>query len=97
MNECVLEQVLAAEVQGEQEEDPEEEKEEEEGDGQVQHGCDDGEEATLQAEESDSSAGSNEGRLRRSWRKFLRKINGKKTRQRRRESEYIEDCCHVLG
>ncbi|XP_042257068.1 E3 ubiquitin-protein ligase-like [Thunnus maccoyii] len=81
VDEHVLERLMAAGVLGQEEDDPEEEEE----DGQVQDGCDDGEEATLaetDAEESGSSSGSSGGRHRRFWSKVWRKINGKTSRKR---------------
>ncbi|XP_040886706.1 E3 ubiquitin-protein ligase-like isoform X2 [Toxotes jaculatrix] len=84
VDECVLEQLLAAGVL-----DQEDDDDPEEADGQVQDGCDDEEGATLPetpAEESDSSAVSGGGRLRRSWKKVWRKISGKNLRQSDREN-----------
>ncbi|KAK2863104.1 hypothetical protein Q5P01_002637 [Channa striata] len=81
VDEGVLERLLAAGVL-EQEETDEGESE----DGEVQ----DGEEAPppeTPAEESDSSAGSRGGTLRRSWRKVWRKISGKSAQQRGGENE----------
>ncbi|TMS02456.1 RING finger protein 223 [Larimichthys crocea] len=80
VDECVLERLLAAGVLDHQE-DPEEAE-----DGQVQDGDNEeereGARPETQAEESDSLAGSRDGRLRRTWRKVWRKISGKSSRQR---------------
>ncbi|XP_053199413.1 E3 ubiquitin-protein ligase-like [Scomber japonicus] len=89
VDESILELLLTAGIVEKEEEDPEEEEE-----GQVQGGGDDGEGATLpetDAEDSDSSAGSGEGRLRRSWRKVWRKISGKKPRQSRENCMTSDD------
>lgn len=76
VDECVLERLLVAGVLDREEEvDPEKEE------GHVHGGCGEDEEATLPetpAEESDSSAGSRGGMLRRSCRKVWRKISGKR-------------------
>ncbi|XP_073331179.1 RING finger protein 227 isoform X2 [Pagrus major] len=88
VDECVLERLLAAGVLDQ--EDPEEEEEE----GDVQDGCDDSEEGQLPesaAEESDSSAGSRGGRLRRSCRKVWQKISGKSSRPRGGENCLTSD------
>lgn len=73
VDECVLERLLTAGVNQEDEEDKDRE---EEGDGQVQDSCEDGEQESSPAEESDSSAVTRGGALRRSWRKVWRKIRG---------------------
>ncbi|XP_070785864.1 RING finger protein 227 [Enoplosus armatus] len=89
VDECVLERLLASGVLDQEEEadnDPENEE-----DGLVRDGK---EEATLPetpTEESVSSAGSRGGRLRRTWSKVWRKINGRSSRQRGGENCMTND------
>ncbi|XP_071315824.1 RING finger protein 223 isoform X2 [Trachinotus anak] len=86
VDESALERLVASGVHDQEEEEEEEEEDPEvEVDGQFQGGCEDDDEgATLPetpAEQSDSSAVSSGGRLRRSWIKVWRKISGKSSRQ----------------
>ncbi|XP_026171002.1 RING finger protein 227 [Mastacembelus armatus] len=79
VDECVLERLLAAGAPDQDDDD-----EEEDGEPKEEEGGDDSEEATrleTPAEESDSSAGTRGGSLRRSWKKVWRKIVGKGTRR----------------
>ncbi|KAM3590679.1 uncharacterized protein V6R79_014150 [Siganus canaliculatus] len=88
VDECVLEQLLAAGVL-EQVEEEEDEEEAAEGSPVVDGCVDHSEEATLpetSADESDAVAVSRGGRLRRSCRKVWQKISGKNSQQRSREN-----------
>ncbi|KAK9524767.1 hypothetical protein VZT92_017135 [Zoarces viviparus] len=81
VDECVLERLLVSGVLDKEEE----EEDEEDPVGHVQDGCDDTAEPTLPdtpAEESDFSAGSRGGRLRRSCRKVWRLVSRKGSQRR---------------